>query len=111
LEQAYADLQKSRSETQAASDAAEQQLAASNSKIEMLSCALKGTEKDKERALDAISNMYQDTDKRLKALSSGAAAMPLSDAGSLSRIATLQVLTRPFMNTLIDPSWRPVRDP
>jgi hypothetical protein len=64
----------------------------------MLSCALKGTEKDKERALDAISNMYQDTDKRLKALSSGAAAMPLSDAGSLSRIATLQVLTRPLIH-------------
>ena len=90
IEQIQAELQTAKEDAVAASEDAERELMAAKSQIEMLSSALKGTEQDKEQALDAISNMYQHTDKQLKAMA-GAGAAPVADAGSLSRIATLQV--------------------
>jgi len=93
LEDARAELSKTNQEAQAAREDSERELAAAQSKIDMLGNALKGTEQEKAQALAAISNMYEHTDQQLKAMA-GAGAAPAADAGSLARIATLQVCLR-----------------
>jgi chromosome segregation ATPase len=90
LEAARADLSKTNQEAQTAREDAERELAAAQSKIDMLRSALKGTEQEKAQALAAISNMYVHTDQQLKAMA-GAGAPHSADAGSIARIATLQV--------------------
>jgi chromosome segregation ATPase len=90
LEAARADLSKTNQEAQTAREEAERELAAAQSKIDMLRSALKGTEQEKAQALAAISNMYVHTDQQLKAMA-GAGAPHSADAGSIARIATLQV--------------------
>ena len=93
-EQGLADatdwLQQERAESGAAREQAARQLAAAESKMDLLAKALKGTEKDKAAALAAFSSMYQQTDEQLKALAAGAGAAPHADSAALSRIATLQ---------------------
>jgi hypothetical protein len=94
LEAARADLSKTNQEAQTAREDAERELAAAQSKIDMLRSALKGTEQEKAQALAAISNMYVHTDQQLKAMA-GAGAPHSADAGSIARIATLQVCLHP----------------
>ncbi len=93
LEDARTELSKTNQEAQTMREDAERELAAAQSKIDILGNALKGTEQEKAQALAAISNMYQHTDQQLKAMA-GAGAAPTADAGSLARIATLQVCLR-----------------
>ena len=89
LDEARAEHQQAADKAKVAIDEANLQLAVATSKIDMLEKALKGTEQDRAKALTTISSMYEQTDKQLKALATGACNV-VADAGALARMATLQ---------------------
>ena len=90
LETARADHQKASEEAEAKAAAKAKELEDAAAKISMLESALQGTEQDRAQALAAISNMYEHTDKQLKAMATGAGGGAPADAGALARMATLQ---------------------
>jgi hypothetical protein len=89
MEQACKDLEQSRSDAHASSTAAEHQLAAAKSKIEMLSCALKGTEQELSVLLTKTEDDHATRSQELAELLAGAHRAPQSEVAQLTELKAL----------------------